>query len=537
MAAKKPHTNANPVTPIFEGMIVRTDDQTTARSVARRNGLKDWTVNALGADAQDYLLTPKKPLGVADAWELAYRLRADREVVEAEPSFITSGIEPPPAQIRRPGIKGGFGTTKPLPESDDCEWSIKLCKVPEAWDFSQRAPQGALSQGEGIKIAHPDTGYTRHPDFFDQRVLINEGKDFMDDDTDAEDPLTGSAPSHGTSTGSVIMSAVGPSNVDHVTGVAPKALLIPLRVKDSVIHFSYANLCKALYYAAEQGYHVVSMSLGGPLGSNALQRALQQAVSKGIILFAASGNYYPFVVYPAKYEECIAVCACNARRKIWSGAASGDDVDVTAPGESVWRARTEKGQFIVERSDGTSYATATTAGIAALWLAHHGRNKLLQSYPGARLVSVFKELLMRHGVDTDPGWKTHKHGTGIVNALKVLKAPLPASAPAMGIKMRAGKPRPPQNDVDRIAAYLPEVNTDQVRTWVRRALGVSDRELNDTLADVADEFIFHLATDPAVRFKLLDQIKPARKGAAVKKAITAKRVFKNASQLFRSKLT
>jgi hypothetical protein len=66
---------------------------------------------------------------------------------------------------------------------------------------------------------------------------------------------------------------------------------------------------------------------------------------------------------------------------------------------------------------------------------------------------------------------------------------------------------------------------------------VSDRELNDTLADVADELIFHLATDPAVRFQLLDQIRPARKGAAVKKLIPAKRVFKNASKLFRSKLT
>jgi thermitase len=308
-------------------------------------------------------------------------------------------------------------------------------------------------------------------------------------------------------------------------------------VKDSVIHFSYANLCKALYYAAERGYHVVSMSLGGPLGSNALQRALQHAVSKGVILLAASGNYYPFVVYPAKYEECIAVCACNARRKIWSGAASGDDVDVTAPGESVWRARTERGRFIVARSDGTSYAAATTAGVAALWLAHHGRNKLLQRFPGPRLVSVFKEILMRQGVDTDPGWNTRKHGTGIVNALKMLRAPLPASAPAMGIKMRAGKPRAPQNDVDRIAAYLPEANPDRVRIWVRRVLGVSDRELNDTLADVADELIFHLATDPAVRFQLLDQIRPARKGAAVKKLIPAKRVFKNASKLFRSKLT
>lgn len=536
MASKQSRANIKTTSPVFEGLIVRTDNQISAQRVAKRNGLKGWTISTLSTDSKDFLLTPAKPLSIAEAWSLTYQLRADREVADAEPAFIVPGIDP--AQVIRPGIKGSFGSTKPLPESDDFEWSIKLCKVPEAWKFSvAQQPSGALSQGEGIKIAHPDTGYTRHPDFFDQRVLVGEGRDFLDNDDDAEDLLTGSAPSHGTSTGSVIMSKVGPSGVPHVTGVAPKALLIPLRVNDSVIHFSYANLCKALYYAADQGYHVVSMSLGGPISSNALLRALQHAVSKGVILLAASGNQYPSVIYPAKYEECIAVCACNARRKIWSGASTGDDVDVTAPGESVWRARTEKSQFIVARSDGTSYATATTAGVAALWLAHHGRDKLLQSFPGARLVSVFKELLMRDGVDTDAGWESDKHGTGIVNALKLLQAPLPANASALGIKMRATKPRPAQNDVDRIAAYIPEASTEQVRKMLRHVLGVSDRQLNNALSALADEFIFHVATDPAVRFKLLDRIKPATKAASVKTQTTAKRMFKNASPLLKAQLS
>lgn len=143
---------------------------------------------------------------------------------------------------------------------------------------------------------------------------------------------------------------------------------------------------------------------------------------------------------------------------------------------------------------------------------------------------------MRQGVDTDPGWEADKHGAGIVNALKLLQAPLPATAPGIGIKMRARKPRPAQNDIDRIAAYFPEATIDQVRALTRRALGVSDRQLNDTLAEVADEFIFHVATDPAVRFKLLDQIKPAKRAAGVKKAATVKHVFANASPLFKSKL-
>jgi serine protease len=540
--ARKKVTKSMSSAPIFEGIILLAEDKATAQRIARRHALRKWTITALGEGAADFLMRPPKagkPLSVAEAWGLTHTLREDRDVAAAEPAFVTSGVDPAAKQVLRPGIKGAFGKTPPLPESDDCEWSIKLCKVPKAWAFSEsQQTNGARPQGEGIKIAHPDTGYTEHPDFFDQRVLVAEGKDFEDNDNDAEDPLTGNAASHGTSTGSVIMSAVGPDGVNHVTGAAPQALLIPLRVKDSVIHFSYANLCESLYYAAAQGYHVVSMSLGGPISSDALLRALQHVASKGIIMIAASGNHYPAVIYPAKYEECIAVCACNARREIWSGASAGDDVDVTGPGESVWRARTENGQFLVARGDGTSYATATVAGIAALWLAHHGRDRLVQLFPGKRLVSVFKELLMRHGVDTDPGWETDRHGTGIVNALKLLQAALPDSAPAIGVKMRATKPKPKQNDVDRIAAYYPELSPAQVRKLLARSLAVSDRQLNDALAEVADELAFHIATDPTVRFGLLDVVKPIKKkGMTVKAVKSPRRMFKHASPQLKSKLT
>ncbi|MEK7742846.1 MAG: S8 family serine peptidase, partial [Elusimicrobiota bacterium] len=69
------------------------------------------------------------------------------------------------------------------------------------------------------------------------------------------------------------MSDIGgapPGTLPFVSGAAPKAKLAPLRVNDSVVHFSYANLCRALYRCVERGYHVVSMSLGGPFGSSTL---------------------------------------------------------------------------------------------------------------------------------------------------------------------------------------------------------------------------------------------------------------------------
>jgi hypothetical protein len=267
---------------------------------------------------------------------------------------------------------------------------LKLCRVSEAWNIP--TPNGP--QGKGSIVAHPDTGYTRHPELIRSDILFAKGYDFVADTPDALDPLDPPNAGHGTSTGSVIVSDVGPAGAIHVTGVAPQASLIPLRVSSSVVHFSWTRLCAALYRAIDDDAHVVSMSLGGPWGGFALHDAVRDAVDAGLMLVAAAGNGWPFVVYPARYDEVIAVAACNVDKQRWADSASGEAVDITAPGESVWRARTQSdGTFDVDRSSGTSYAAAHVAGIGALWLAHHGRANLVTKYGSARIASVFKEML------------------------------------------------------------------------------------------------------------------------------------------------
>jgi serine protease len=176
-------------------------------------------------------------------------------------------------------------------------------------------------------------------------------------------------PGHGTSTASVIMSAVGSQAApEFVTGAAPRVQLVPLRVSTSVIHLSYAKLTKALYYAADHGHHVVSMSLGGPFKSDFLLRAIRHAMGRGVILLGAAGNIWPWVVYPARYDEVIAVAACNCAREIWAWSSEGAAVDVTAAGESVWCAFTGDGQdpFRVGQSSGTSYAVRRLRALACL---------------------------------------------------------------------------------------------------------------------------------------------------------------------------
>jgi hypothetical protein len=65
-----------------------------------------------------------------------------------------------------------------------------------------------------------------------------------------------------------------------------------------------------------------------------------------------------------------------------------------------------------------------TAGIAALWLAHHGREQMIERLraekPGKTLQDAFRSALQRTAYKP-PGWPSHGLGTGIVQADKLLE--------------------------------------------------------------------------------------------------------------------
>ena len=114
------------------------------------------------------------------------------------------------------------------------------------------------------------------------------------------------------------------------------------------------------------------MSLGG-LFLGGVRDAVNAAVADGCIVMAAAGNKWPWVAEPANYPTCLAVAATNAKDAKWVDSATADQVDISAPGESVWVAYwNDSGQQAVHRSSGTSFAVAHVAGVAALWLAYHG---------------------------------------------------------------------------------------------------------------------------------------------------------------------
>jgi thermitase len=478
----------------------------TAEVVARaaiRGVLPGWSLEPLGGEGEFEAIPQGRPVSYAKAWTLSYALRDQPGVRYAEPLFEVDFA----AQFPGASRPTRSARADADPGTGDCEWSPRALRVPEAWSlFESRAP------GEGVTVGHPDTGYTEHPELPARALLAGKGFDFQDDDADPRDPLSNRPlqhPGHGTSTASLIVSPRGRQpGLDgpaFVSGVAPGARLIPLRVTTSVVLWSTRRLTRAIRHAVSHEAHVISISLGGPTPSVALRNAVREAEQAGVIVLCAAGNEVRFVVFPAAYDEVIAVAASRADDRVWPGSCRGPAVDITAPGSSVWRARAvrrdDERVFSVERGSGTSYAVAQVAGIAALWLSLHGRASLIARYGKAHLGRIFRAIL-QDTCRTPPGWNRDDFGPGIADALALLRAPLPEVPPPLAVRRsaRAGVPR--DRPLDWLVHLLAPAPRSAVVQVLADLLRVPESRLDSALDDVGAELATRVGVDGVFREQL-----------------------------------
>jgi len=518
----------DPRIPVFEGMAIALTPYTAradkaradARKVLKHLGRAQEKAFGIHLDGHEFLYR-NKPVSLGDAWDLAYQLNAIPGVLDAEPLFQTwvtdrrdwtgptLGFATQNRAMLAQGVGSlGCGDTPDKPGTENSRWSLDLMNIDKAWQ---------QATGKEIVIGHPDTGYTLHPEIA-ANLSASLGYDFVDGDKDPTDPLEsglGKFPSHGTGTASVLVSPTGSqlgNGVPGVFGVAPDARLIPLRTSKSVILFSMANLADAIDYAADMtarvGYpHVISISMGGPFGKFRLRAAIAKAMAQGTIVCAAAGNCVPFVVHPAAYDEVIAVAACNISLGIWEHSSHGSAVDITAPGESVWRAHTESNtplQCSNSRSSGTSFAVAGVAGIAALWLAKHGRDDLARRFGKENIPAIF-QAIVKDTATPQPSWDAGEYGAGLVNALAVLAADpvkyaaLPAanvSAPHTSSQWSGLRP------FEQILPARPRVRAgfaaspEALPHLMASLLNTRTDLLPVRLSEFGPELLFHATTDP-----------------------------------------
>jgi thermitase len=188
---------------------------------------------------------------------------------------------------------------------------------------------------------------------------------------------------HGTACSGIIAGRINSG-----TGVA--GLAGDSRVMAISTFFSDVQVAEGLYYAADNGARVVSMSFGvypswGMWNFAIIQAALQYCQDKNVVLVAASGNEdLPQSRFPGSDPRTICVGGSNRadeRKRIgdtsseaWWGACYGPDLDVVAPcleiptTDELGAAGYTPGDYELT-FNGTSSATPHVAAVAALILS------------------------------------------------------------------------------------------------------------------------------------------------------------------------
>jgi len=370
------------------------------------------------------------------------------------------------------------------------------------WSEAMAEMSAAASGGAGIRIGQPDSGYTLHPKLGAAGLDLTTDRDVIDGDDDALDDLVPNQnwplpnPGHGTSTASVIVGQ-GSGN-DPVLGLAPLARLVPIRATESVVQLFDSDVAKAVGHARQVGCHVVSMSLGGK-GFIGLKGELQRAVDAGIIVMAAAGNYVRVVTAPASYDNCLAVAATGPGDSLWADSSRGPAVDVSMPGSCVHVAAYADRNPIVRTGHGTSFAVAHLAAAAALWLAHHGRDSLIQRYRARRLQAAFLAVLRWPGVCVVPAGWDRDYGLGRVDLLALVRAPLPALD---DLEDSGAFGTPDDDALGRIAAMIGE-DRERVRIRLADLLKVSTpSDLNRAITEHEGELVYLVLADRAFAERL-----------------------------------
>ena len=123
--------------------------------------------------------------------------------------------------------------------------------------------------------------------------------------------------------------------------------------KDGTQYSGVEPILKALNWMARSDVRVVNISLAGPY-NRTLDRGIQRAVDKGMIIVAAVGNdgAQALPLYPAALKDVIAATAVDSDAHIYNLAVQGRHVDIAAPGVEVFVGDEKTGRYV----SGTSIA-------------------------------------------------------------------------------------------------------------------------------------------------------------------------------------
>ena len=258
---------------------------------------------------------------------------------------------------------------------DSQQWVFNMMNVDPAWQ---------AAEGSGVTVAVIDSGVDPNVSDLSGTTVV-QGPDFTGLHTSPDNANWGQ---HGTWMASIIAGHGHDGGVDGISGIAPEAKILSIRVipdKGDPGYQAYNNepeqqiqneLADGIRTAVKDHAQVISMSIGYSAPSGAVRAAIMYAYQHGTVLVASSGNSggndtqhgnasagMAPVSFPAEYPGVLGVGAVTVDGTTASFSSGNLSVQVAAPGKGV-PAEGRNGLYYTV--DGTSPACALVAGVVAL---------------------------------------------------------------------------------------------------------------------------------------------------------------------------
>jgi len=279
------------------------------------------------------------------------------------------------------------------PSSKD-QWSLQKSEVFSALEL---AAQQSTQTNEPVLVAVVDTGVDLHHKdlmnnlFINENEIPNNGIDddhngFVDDvqgfnfaarpdedDQDHNNEIPNNAQDdyhHGTHVSGIIGAVQ--NNGFGIAGIAPKIQILPVRwmIKGSGWG---SDAIASIRYAVKMGAKVINASWGGIGYSKALEEAVREAESKGVLFVASAGNNKsdndttPRHPSGLRFSNVISVADTNEKDELAKTSNYGkNQVELAAPGENVYSTVLNNA---FGKLSGTSMSAAHVSGVAALMLS------------------------------------------------------------------------------------------------------------------------------------------------------------------------
>ena len=231
-------------------------------------------------------------------------------------------LNPPAAADFGPEVDYGG---PPISLPPDLEPPVELVGImsPELWHMGPEwEAVWAERQGEGIILCSLDTGYATHslgPEIVASKSFIR-GQSVVDGN------------GHGTHT---IGTMCGRDRV----GCAPKAKMLVGKVLSNQGSGGSDGITAGIRWAADNGAHIINMSLGGGGSYSPTNQAIDYAWSKGCWVAASAGNSgyngSNTIGWPSKYEGCLCTGAYQRSGAIANFSSGGTQIDWACPGQDI----------------------------------------------------------------------------------------------------------------------------------------------------------------------------------------------------------